>query len=69
MVDPNDCLHVQIRLGTGLCQVVTQSGREILACRRRSDEGAIKSLRRFVEQIQKERVASAISKAMSGERY
>ncbi len=55
MVDPADYLHAELRIGTGLCQVVDRNGREVLACRRGNDKAAIRDLRIFVDQILTER--------------
>lgn len=55
VIDPNDFLHVQIRIGSGLCQVLDQRGREVLACRRGNDRAAIRDLRQFIDQLVCER--------------
>ncbi len=58
MVDPADYLHAEIRLGSGLCQVVDRNGREVMACRRGNDKAAIRDLRLFVDQIIAERASA-----------
>ena len=59
MVDPNDYLHAQVRLGTGLCEVVNANGRMVMGCRRGNDKAAIRDLRIFIEQILAERASAS----------
>lgn len=55
MVDPSDYLHAQIRRGSGRCQIVDGFGREILACVRKADRDAIRSMRVFIDQLIEDR--------------